>query len=536
MIRNMPWSWRARAAVVAASIAALAGCKSDGGKSGDPAQSPKRSSEQPARGAPAGATGAESAGAGARAVDAPKKAAGARRASAGVPERATPPPPLPADPGGASKGKPLWAVRLGGIKAESGRAVTVDAQGNVYLAGLFRDTVDFGGAGRFTAQGVDGFLARLGPDGAVRWARQLGGKNDDIADALALDPQGNVVVAGSFSERLAIGDGELKADGADDMFVAVFDPEGRRRWAKRMGGVDVDAADGVAVDARGAVAVVGVFNGYVDLGGGNELVGSGQGDILLVVLEPDGVIRWVKGWASAGADEGRAVGFDADGNLYVLVEFSRAVDFGGGPLESVGNRDLALIKLDPRGKHLWSRRFGSTLDELAVSLAVDPAGSVIITGSFDDTLDFGDGPMRTLGRSDVYIAKFAPDGNVLWSRRLGNADEDIGAAVTTDSFGNVYAAGWYWRQLDMAGKSFPSAGKKDAFLYALSPSGDGLWARTFGGPEDDYGRGLAADRGAVYLTGTFHLTMQVGGAKLTAAAASAGRLPLGDAYVGKLER
>jgi hypothetical protein len=81
-----------------------------------------------------------------------------------------------------------------------------------------------------------------------------------------------------------------------------------------------------------------------------------------------------------------------------------------------------------------------------------------------------------------------------------------------------------------------SAGKKDAFVYALSPAGDGLWARAFGGPEDDYGRGLAADKVGVYLTGTFHRTASLGANKLTAAAAAGARLPLGDAFLTRLER
>lgn len=517
-----------------AAAALPAGCNSRDGDEAAASKSAAGGEAKPARGATAGA---------------------AHLAQAGVPATATPPPALPADPragqsaghgadqgAGKSKGKdsergvPLWAVRLGGNKAESGRSIAVDAQGNLTVTGLFRDTVDFGGGARFTARGADGFLARLGPDGAVRWARQLGGPNDDIADALALDAQGNAVVAGSFSGDLVIGDGKLESSGADDMFVAAFDADGHRRWAKRMGGVDVDGADGVAIDARGAVAVVGDFAGYVDLGGGHELVGDSQSDILLVVLEPDGVIRWAKGWASAGADEGRAVGFDAHGNLYVLVEFSRSIDFGGGAIESVGNRDLAVVKLDPSGRHIWSRRFGSNLDELGVGLAVDPAGSVIITGSFDDKLDFGDGVMKTAGRSDVFITKLAPDGHTLWSRRMGNTDEDIGAGVATDPFGNVYVAGWFWRSLDFYGAPSASAGKKDAFLYALSPAGDGLWLRTFGGPEDDYGRGVAADRAAVYLTGTFHKAIDLGGTALTAAAAPGARLPLGDAYVTKLAR
>ncbi|HKE17706.1 MAG TPA: SBBP repeat-containing protein, partial [Kofleriaceae bacterium] len=143
---------------------------------------------------------------------------------------------------------------------------------------------------------------------------------------------------------------------------------------------------------------------------------------------------------------------------------------------------------------------------------------------------------RTAGRSDVFVAKFAPDGNSLWSRRLGSTDEDIGAAVTTDAYGNVYVAGWFWRQLDILDRPLASAGKKDAFLYALSPAGDGLWARALGGPEDDYGRGLAADEGAVYWAGTFHGTASLGEIELTAAAAPRARLPLGDAFLAVLAR
>lgn len=473
-------------------------------------------------------------------------APGVKRGEAGLSATPTPPPPLPADPGPAAagakgkrddarRGSARWAIRLGGTKAESGRAVAVGPDGGLTVTGLFRDEVDFGGT-KFTARGADGFLARLGPDGAIRWARQLGSPGDDIADALAVDGKGNAIVAGSFSEDMNIGDGALRSSGADDMFVASFDPDGRRRWAKRMGGVAVDGADDVAVSASGAVAVIGSYTGYVDLGGGHELVGTGDTDILLVVLDADGVVRWARGWSSQGPDEGRAVGFDAAGNLFVLAEFSRAIDFGGGPIESVGNRDLVVAKLDPTGKHLWSRRFGSNLDELGVGLAVDPAGSVLVTGSFDDTLDFGDGVMKTAGRSDVFVAKLAPDGHTMWSRKLGNTDEDIGVSVATDPFGNAYVAGWFWRSLDLRGAPVPSAGKKDAFLWALDPSGEGLWLESFGGVEDDYGRGVAATGDAVYFTGTFHKTIRFGATELTAVDTPNARLALGDAFVAALRR
>lgn len=448
----------------------------------------------------------------------------------------TPVVPLPADPGDRKKGAHQWSVRMGGPAAESGRAVAVDPKGNVYLTGLFRETVDFGDGVPLTADGVDGFVARYAEGGKLRWVKRLGGKQDDIADAVAVDPQGNVVVTGSFSFSLEVGDGKLESKGADDLFVVKLDPDGKRVWGKRLGGNDVDAGQELAIDAKGNIAVIGVYSQDVEVGK-ETLYGVGDTDILLTVLSPEGHVLWSRGWASMGADEGRAVGFDAQGNLYVLAEFSREVDFGGGPLKSAGNRDLVLMKLDPLGVHLWSRRFGGQLDELGQGLAVDPSGSVVIVGSFDDVLDLGDGaPMRTAGRSDVFVAKFDPDGKTAWARQLGDKDEDIGASVATDPYGNVYAAGWFWRELVLGADKHKSAGKKDMFLLALKPNGDPLWSRTFGSKEDDYARGLAVHASALYLTGTFHLGINLGGTDLTAAAAPKAPLPLGDAFVAKFAR
>lgn len=490
-----------------------------------------------AGGAAAAKTEAKGAASGAAAgAGAGETAAGSGAAAGTAATPAAPIPPLPADPGG-KKGAHIWSMRMGGPQAESGRAVAVDGEGHVWVTGLYRDKVDFGDKKPLTAQRVDGFLARLDPAGKLEWVRPLSSPGDTISAAVATSDKDTGVVAGSFSGEMKVGDGAgtLKAEGADDLFVAKFDATGRRLWATHVGGLDEDGANAVAVAPGGTIAVTGIFSADVQVGK-QELTGGGDTDILLMVLAPDGTVRWAKGWGAIGPDEGRALAFDQAGNLYALVEFSREVDFGTGPLKSVGNRDVALVKLDPTGKTLWARAFGGHLDELPMAVSVDPSGCPVITGSFTDAIDFGDGPMRSLGRADVFVAKLSPQGKTLWSRRLGDADEDIGAALATDQYGNVYAGGWFWKQLDLAGKVRKSHGKKDMFLAALSPSGDPLWGTTFGGVEDDYTRGLAVDKTALYMTGTFHKSVNLGGADLAADAAPKALLPMGDVFVTKLAR
>ena len=74
------------------------------------------------------------------------------------------------------------------------------------------------------------------------------------------------------------------------------------------------------------------------------------------------------------------------------------------------------------------------------------------------------------------------------------------------------------------------------FLAAWGPDGSPLWAHTFGDKEADYMRGLAVDGSAIYATGTFHLTLNLGGDDLVAAVGKTPKIPYGDVYVAKWER
>jgi hypothetical protein len=110
-----------------------------------------------------------------------------------------------------------------------------------------------------------------------------------------------------------------------------------------------------------------------------------------------------------GADQyGTSVAVDATGNV-VLTGFSRgALDFGGGPLASAGLEDVLLGKFDASGKHLWSKRFGDAAIQVGYSVAVDNGSNTLLTGYFFGTVDFGNGPLVSVGTSDIFVAKFAP--------------------------------------------------------------------------------------------------------------------------------
>jgi hypothetical protein len=447
---------------------------------------------------------------------------------------AVPPKALEAD-SGEHKGDHMWSVRFGGTSPDAGRALALDSKGGYRVAGYVKGKVDFG-QGEHAADGSDAFVLNVDADGKLIWANAFGGPGEDTADCVAVDGEGNTIAGGSFGEKFVIGDGSLPSAGADDAFIVKLAADGHRLWAKRFGGTNIDATHSVSTDSKGNIIATGVFREQADIAG-KTYTSEGDADIFLVKLDPSGKPLWVQTMGARGFDIGRTVATDSADNIYLLVDYSRTLTIGETKLQSNGNRDIGLIKLDPTGKALWAKSTGNNLDELALNLAIDPADSVIITGSFDDSISFGGDQLVSAGESDAFVAKYDTNGEHQWSTRFGDKDKDIGAAVATDEFGNVYAAGWFWFKPNFGGGERKSNGKQDLFLVKLNAKGEHLWSKSFGNKEPDFAKGLVVNSdGSITMAGTFSVEVNFGGEPLTAAAEKDAMLPVGDVYLTRLTR
>jgi hypothetical protein len=133
-----------------------------------------------------------------------------------------------------SSGNFVWAKSFGGTNTEAGRAVAVDAAGNVYTTGHFGETADFdpgAGTSNLTSGGVaDGFVSKLDSSGNFVWAKRLGGTNVQMPKAVAIDTAGNVYIAGDFQGTTdfdpGAGTSNMTSAGLYDVFVAKLNSDG----------------------------------------------------------------------------------------------------------------------------------------------------------------------------------------------------------------------------------------------------------------------------------------------------------------------
>ncbi len=370
-------------------------------------------------------------------------------------------------------GVPLWVQCLGGASGGgSGRALAVDpANGDVVVTGYFRGVVDFGNGPLASTDGFDGFLARYTANGVPLWSRQFGAPVvsaivTQAGTSVAIDHHGNIVLTGMFESTADFGTGPLTSAGQGDIFLAKYTGAGTTLWARRFGGLYADVGYGVAVDAADNIVVTGTYYGPTDFGGG--ALPSASFDAFLAKFAPTGAHVWSKHFGGTLGDEGHGVAVDAAGNVFVTGIFQNTADFGGGPFTSLGGNDIFLAKYGPAGDHVWSKAFGSTSSfDAGNAVAVDSPGNVVLAGFFSRTVDFGTGALTSLGTKEAFVARWTGAGVPQWSARYGSTSIDAADAVTVDASGAAIACGTFNGTVDFGAGSLTSVGDFEAFVLKL---------------------------------------------------------------------
>ncbi|MBI4705064.1 MAG: hypothetical protein HY744_28490 [Deltaproteobacteria bacterium] len=294
---------------------------------------------------------------------------------------------------------------------------------------------------------------------------------------------------------------------------------GETLWSLRAGDAYDNWGWGVAIDGKGEVVATGGFAGTLNFGGG-PLTSPGYPaqDIWLAKLDGKGKHVWSQRFGDAAYQYGRAVAVDSKNNIYFVGEVQGTVNFGGSNLKAIGGWDISLAKLDANGTHLWSKIFGNAADQIAYFVEVDASDNVLLSCQFQGNVDFGGGALTSAGGYDACLAKFDSTGKHLWSKKYGDASAQEARDLAIDASGNVFLTGWFQGTVDFGCGALTSAGKEDVFVAKLDKDGKCLWSKKFGDNNGSRGWGLATDSaGNVIVQGHFQTAINFGGGPLNSA-------------------
>ena len=388
--------------------------------------------------------------------------------------------------------------------------VAADAAGNVIVAGTFSGQLDLGDGQVLMGDGSDVFVLKLAPDGALVWFRQYGGIGSQRIRGIGVDGQDGIHIAGTFNNQIDLGNGPVPSNqGSNDIFVARLSPEGDLDWSRFFGGPSFEDIIALTVDAAGRPTLTGTFSGAVNFGGMTVAAVDGE-DIFVVKLAPQGSpTAFARSFSTVqgGSERPTAIASDSFGNTLLTGHFSGSIDFGSAPVTSAGNDDVFLTRLNTAGSGISTTRFGEASSDISFDVEVDSMDGSVLTGHYQGIVDFGGGPMPSVGPgTNFFLASFAQDGGHRWSMRFGESEGfDHIAAVDIDGQGNTLVGGYFGSELrfgdDVLSVATPNQ-DVDIFLAKIDSSGQPVAARSFGTVFPDGAFDVAVDpSGAVFLVG-----------------------------------
>jgi hypothetical protein len=185
-----------------------------------------------------------------------------------------------------------WAIRAGNSSADMPYSIAVDAAGNSYSTGYFDNTASFGDHDISSAGSTDIYVAKASPSGTWLWAARAGSSSyTEQGNGVCLDADGNVYVSGTFREVADFGGTNLTSAGDVDSFAAKLDNDGNWLWAKSAGGSTGDYCYGIAPDASANIYITGTYSSDANFGE-HVLAPSGSMSLYAAKLDSEGNWLW----------------------------------------------------------------------------------------------------------------------------------------------------------------------------------------------------------------------------------------------------
>lgn len=295
-----------------------------------------------------------------------------------------------------------------------------------------------------------------------------------------------------------------------NVVITPFDTPPAVEWVRVAGDLtDVtvgnDRATATAVDRVGNVFVTGQFRGTARFGSTN-LVSNGGEDVFLAKYAPNGDLLWATSGGGPGQDIPTGLSLDPGGAPVITGSLGAAATFSGTTLTNAGQADFFVAKYAPDGALVWAQAAGGPFLDLGEGVSVDGTGAVLVTGRSNNGANF-----------TAFIIKFAPDGTLIWSRSAaGTAGDTEGLGIVADERGGAYVVGETSGDTLFGSINLPGTGSQEAFLLHIDGAGDIRWVRRSSGPGAELATGVTRDRnGFLYVQGWSSGVATFGGHSIT---------------------
>lgn len=364
---------------------------------------------------------------------------------------------------------------------------------------------------------------------SLQWATSIPGLNSWGIRSIKTDKQGNVFIMGVFSDSILFDQNnsvsKLKSTGDKDIFLAKYDANGHYLWSKSFGGPYSDIANTFALDKKGNIYLTGFYMDTVDFDPSPSVkkiaASSRYYELFLAKYDVNGNYIFAENIAQTGIDfllsnPENAIALDNNGNAYLFGTFRNETDFDPSEQEAritPNEPGTFLAKYDSLGRYIWVKKITDFGDINAFRLAIDPKGNICAMGNFLGTNDFDpSASLHTLTSEgigpDIFLAKYDTDGNYLWATSMRGGNLDRAHCIEIGNDGDISISGHFTGTIDFDPseqvKELTSENSFSVFLAKYDEKGNYKWAKSLISNDVAYCYGLTvAVNGSITIAGYF---------------------------------
>lgn len=313
------------------------------------------------------------------------------------------------------------------------------------------------------------FIVKLDSAGNIQWRHSNSNTFGSLYSSVALSPDGGYVAVGGWRDPLVFSD-------SGQYLITKYNSTGAIAWEKKYGGSSADRARSITRINTGGYLVAGSSRS-VDGDVTDNHGPAGTADAWLMKIDEDGIIIWKKCYGGTSPDAAYTVVESPDGGFVVGgISSSNNGDLTGNN----GAIDAWLFKINSTGALIWQKNYGGVSDDVLQQLALNVDGSIAVAGhTVSPTLPSN----GHKGGMDMWVARIANGGNIIWSKGFGGTQDDYGMGITATQDGSYLVSGYTSStDMDISGQN----GLLDAWLVKINGTGSLVWQKCIGTNKDEF--------------------------------------------------
>ncbi|MEC4005452.1 T9SS type A sorting domain-containing protein [Flavobacterium sp. SUN052] len=372
-----------------------------------------------------------------------------------------------------------WQNTIGGYQSDVISSIKETLDGGYILSGYSNSSIGRDKSSFYIGT-FDFWVVKINSIGLIMWQKSFGGTlfNDNPIVRQNLD--GTYIVAGTSNSGIS-GNKTVNTNGGDDVWILKLDNSGNILWQKSIGGSNYDALSSIEIESNGNILMA--VTSISSISGDKTEINYGLYDYWVLELNNQCEILWQKTIGGSANDFVNSICKTFDDG-YIISGYSYSQISGNKTIDTYGESDYWIIKLDQNKNIIWQKSYGGDSTENNTSLYPTPQGDFVVGGS-SNSLISGNKTVNNNGNFDYWVLKLDFAGTIIWQKSFGGSLSDDFASIDRTQEGNFILGGNSLSSIS-GDKTELNRGVDDIWIVKIDENGTILWDKTIGGNEHDY--------------------------------------------------